>query len=555
MYYRRAKDKASSYPTGFPRGLELIHDPIMNKGTAFTHAERDALGLWGLLPPRVFTQEEQVMRVLGNFRRKSTDLERYIQMMALLDRNETLFYRVVMDHIETMMPIIYMPTVGQACKVYGHIFRKPRGVFLSALQRGRFAGLLRNWAHDEVRVIVVTDGERIFGLGDLGAEGMGTCVGKLVLYTTLAGVHPSHGLPVTLDVGTDNEELLEDPLYIGIQHPRLRGAAYNGVMEEFVAAVRNVFPDALIQFEDVATENAARLLKRYRDEIPTFNNDIQGRAAVILAGLYSALQITKSRLSDQKILFLGASEGAIAIADVIVAAMGDEGLSEEEARSRCWFVDSEGLIVKGRGDLAEHKLAYAHDHSFRSGILSGIDAVKPTAVIGVCGKRGSFTRPALEAMARYNERPIVFALSRPSSQAECTAEEAHAWTGGRAIFADSGPAATDAAEGDEKASVHMNTAYISPGLVLGAVACEASLLTDEMFVSAARALANEVSNAELKAGQLFPPLKRIREVSPTVAAAVAEVAYDRGIAKKRRPKNLMKYIKSRMYEPVYPNYV
>lgn len=555
MYYRRAKDKASSYPTGFPRGLELIHDPIMNKGTAFTHAERDALGLWGLLPPRVFTQEEQVMRVLGNFRRKSTDLERYIQMMALLDRNETLFYRVVMDHIETMMPIIYMPTVGQACKVYGHIFRKPRGVFLSALQRGRFASLLRNWAHDEVRVIVVTDGERIFGLGDLGAEGMGTCVGKLVLYTALAGVHPSHGLPVTLDVGTDNEELLEDPLYIGIQHPRLRGAAYNGIMEEFVAAVRKVFPDALIQFEDVATENAARLLKRYRDEIPTFNNDIQGRAAVILAGLYSALQITKSRLPDQKILFLGASEGAIAIADVIVAAMGDEGLSGEEARSRCWFVDSEGLVVKGRGDLAEHKLAYAHDHSFRSGILSAIDAVKPTAIIGVCGKRGSFTRPVLEAMARYNERPIVFALSRPSSQAECTAEEAHAWTGGRAIYADSGPAAIDAAEGDEKVPVHMNTAYISPGLVLGAVACEASLLTDEMFVSAARALANEVSNAELKAGQLFPPLKRIREVSPTVAAAVAEVAYDRGIAKKRRPKNLMKYIKSRMYEPVYPNYV
>ena len=521
MFTRKNKDTVSSYPTGFPRGLELLHDPVMNKGTAFTAEERDVLGLWGLLPPRICTLEEQEVRVLENFRRKPTNLERYIQMMALLDRNETLFYRIVVNNIETMMPVIYMPTVGQACKEYGHIMRKPRGIYLSAMHRGRFTSLLRNWSHDEVRTIVVTDGERIFGLGDLGAAGMGSSIGKLILYTALAGVHPSYGLPVTLDVGTNNPELIDDPLYIGIPQRRLREEAYDGLVDEFVAAVEHVFPEALIQFEDMATGNAVRLLRRYRDRACVFNNDIQGRAAVILAGLYAALRITEERFRDMQILFLGASEGSIAMGDLIVAALRKEGLTEEEARRRCWFMDSKGLVVQGRCDLEEHKLPFAHHHPPVSDLITAVEALRPKALIGACGVPGIFTNPVLQAMARFNERPIVFALSHPSSRAECTAREAANWTEGRAVFACSG--CTDPGTPDRKAAVpvHVNTACITPGLVLGCIVSEATRLTDDMFLAAAAALAESVPEKDLDKGILFPPLPKIRRVSPVVAEAVA----------------------------------
>ena len=547
--------KVQTRTAGFPTGVALLHDPALNKGTAFTEEERDALGLRGLLPPRVHSQDEQVVRVMENFRRKPTDLERYIHMMALQSRNQTLFYRVVLDHLEEMLPIIYTPTVGQACQEYGHIFRRPRGIFISAGDRGRVADLLRNWPYEEVRIIVVTDGERILGLGDLGANGMGIPVGKLALYTACAGVDPSLCLPVTLDVGTDNEALLNDPLYIGIQQQRLRGDAYDDLVEEFMMAAQQVFPHVLIQFEDFANINAFRLLKKYRDRGCTFNDDIQGTGGVALAGLYSALRVTGGMLKDEQILFLGAGEAALGISDLIVSAMVAEGLSEEEARQRCWFVDSKGLIVKSRSDLAEYKLPYAHDHEFLPDFLSAVESLRPTAIIGASGKPGTFTRPVLEAMARFNERPIVFALSNPTSKAECTAEEAYAWTQGRAIFASGSPFPPATIHGKTYVPGQGNNAYIFPGVGLGVIACGVRLVTDEMFFAAAEALAHEVSEADLEQGRIYPPLARIRDVSAGIATAVVEVAYHRGLATQPRPEDLLAYIKSQMYEPKYQSYV
>jgi malate dehydrogenase (oxaloacetate-decarboxylating)(NADP+) len=550
-----SKQDAHVHGTDLPTGVELLHDPFLNKGTAFTEEERDALGLRGLLPPHVHTQDEQVMRVMENFRRKPADLERYIHMMALQSRNQTLFYRVVMDNIEQMMPIIYTPTVGQACQEYGHIFRRPRGIFVSAQDRGRVIRLLRNWPSAEVRIIVVTDGERILGLGDLGANGMGIPVGKLALYTACAGVDPALCLPVTLDVGTDNEALLHDPLYIGIKQRRLRGEAYDELVEEFITAALEVFPGVLIQFEDFANVNAFRLLQKYRDRICTFNDDIQGTGGVALAGLYSALRITGGQLKDQRILFLGAGEAGLGIAGLLVSAMVAEGLTEEEARERCWFVDSKGLVVKSRDDLAEHKLPYAHDHAFLPDFPSAVQALRPAAIIGVSGKPGTFNQPVLEAMARINARPIVFALSNPTSKAECTAREAYTWTEGRAIFASGSPFDPVTLYGRTYVPGQGNNAYVFPGVGLGAVLCGARLVTDEMFFASARALAHEVSEADLEQGRIYPPLARIREVSAVIACATAEVAYERGLATRPRPEDLLAYVKSRMYEPQYRSYV
>ncbi len=536
-------------------GIDLLHDPALNKGTAFTEEERDALGLRGLLPPYVHTQEEQVRRVMENFSRKPNDLEKYIHMIALQDRNETLFYRVVLDHIEEMMPIIYTPTVGQACLQYGHILRRPRGMFISAADRGRVAQVLRNWPHRNVRIIVVTDGERILGLGDLGADGMGIPVGKLALYTACAGVHPSLCLPVTLDVGTENERLLNDPLYIGLRQRRLRGEAYDALVDEFMEATQEVFGYTLVQFEDFANINAFRLLNRYRDRLCVFNDDIQGTGAVALAGLYSAMRITGRRLSDQRVLFLGAGEAAIGIADLIVAAMVGEGLSAEEARGRCWLVDSGGLVVQGRAGLAEHKLPYAHNHPPLPDLLAAVEALRPTALIGVSGQPGAFTRSVLEAMARINERPIIFALSNPTSKAECSAEQAYTWTAGRAIFASGSPFAPVTLDGKTYVPGQGNNAYIFPGVGLGVIACGARLVTDEMFFAAAQALARQVSEADLERGLIYPPLTEIRAVSAAIAVAVAEVAYRRGLATQPQPGDLPAYITGQMYVPRYQSYV
>jgi malate dehydrogenase (oxaloacetate-decarboxylating)(NADP+) len=537
-----------------PKGVVWNRDPTLNKGTAFSEEERDALGLRGLLPPRVFTLEQQTLRALENLRRKPNDLEKYIFMMGLLDRNETLFYRILVDHLSELMPVIYTPTVGQACLEYGHIFRRSRGLFISANDRGRILPILQNWQSDDVRVIVVTDGERILGLGDLGAHGMGIPVGKLALYTACAGVHPSLCLPITLDVGTNNDDLLRDPLYIGLPQRRIRGGAYDELFAEFIAAVEARFPRTLVQLEDFGNANAFRLLRAYRDRLCLFDDDIQGTGAVALAGLYAALRLTGQRLTDQTIVFLGAGEAAIGIGDTMTAAMVEGGLSQEAARERCWFVDSKGLVVRSRTDLSETKRPFAHDHPPLPDLLSTVEALHPTVIIGVAGQRGMFTRPVLEAMARFQERPIVFALSNPTSKQECTAEEAYAWTGGKALFASGSPSAPVAVNGATMIPGQGNNAYIFPGVGLAIVAFGITRVTDDMFLAAAKALAGEVSADDLAHGSVYPPLDRIRNVSVAIAAAVADVAFRQGLATEQQPKNYLSHIQLQMYEPVYRSY-
>ena len=536
-------------------GVDLLHDPTLNKGTAFTEEERDKLALRGLLPPRIFTGEEQSKRILENFHNKTNDLEKYIYMVALQDRNETLFYRTVIDNVEEIMPIIYTPVVGKACQLFGHIWRRPRGLYLTINEKGNIADVLRNWPMKKVGIIVVTDGERILGLGDLGANGMGIPIGKLALYTVCAGVHPSLCLPITIDVGTNNEELLKDPLYIGLLRNRIRGDEYDELIDEFVWAVQDVFPGALIQFEDFSNFNAFRLLRKYQKKVCTFNDDIQGTASVTLAGIYSALRITNQKLTDQKILFQGAGEAGVGIANLIVSAMEAEGMSHDEAKRQCWLVDSKGLVVKSRENLQNHKLAYAHDHEFVPDLLSAVETLKPTILVGVSGQPQTFTQPIVEAVGEINEQPVIFALSNPTSKAECTAEQAYSWTNGRAIFASGSPFKPVTLDGNTYIPGQGNNAYVFPGVGLGAIECGTKHVTDEMFFAAAKALANEVTEDDLASGCIYPPLTQIRDVSAVIAAAVAEVAYERGLATVERPDNLLEHMKSRQYEPNYESYV
>jgi len=545
---------AHSIAPDLPRGVALLRDPALNKGTAFTEHERDALGLRGLLPPHVLSQDEQVQRVLENLRRLPDDLDKHVALNALHDRNETLFFRVVCDNIDEMQPLIYTPTVGLACQKYGHIFQRPRGLFIGSNDRGRIAGVLRNWPY-RAGIIVVSDGERILGLGDLGANGMGIPVGKLSLYAACAGVHPNLCLPVMLDVGTNNAELLKDRYYVGLRQRRVRGAAYDELVEEFINAAHEVFPGVVIQFEDFANHNAFRLLHKYRDRICTFNDDIQGTAAVALAGIFSALRITGGKLTDQRILFLGAGEAATGIADLVVSAMVAQGLDEKTARRRCWLVDSRGLVVNNRTDLAEHKLPYAHDHAPIGDFLAAVKTLKPTAIIGVAAVGGAFTKEVLEEMARINELPVVFALSNPTSKAECTAEEAYRHTGGRALFACGSPFEPVALNGKTFVPRHGNNSYIFPGIGLGAIASGARRITDEMFMTAAHSLAHDVTEPDLGQGSLYPALPRIREVSANIAVKVAGVAYRRGLAAGREPQDVLAHVRSQMYEPPYSSYV
>jgi malate dehydrogenase (oxaloacetate-decarboxylating)(NADP+) len=542
-------------PEGFPTGLALLNDPFLNKGTAFSERERDAFELRGLLPPRVSTVEEQVARVLESVRGKGSDLERYIYMIALQDRNRTLFYRVVLDNLVDMLPIIYTPTVGLACQQYAHIFRRPRGLFISARDRGSVAHLLRHWPFPDVRIIVVTDGERILGLGDLGANGMGIPVGKLALYTACAGIDPQQTLPITIDVGTENAELLRDPLYIGLPQRRLRGEPYDALLDEFVAAARELYPDVLIQFEDFANANAFRLLEKYRHRVCAFNDDIQGTAGAALAGLYAAVRATGRKFADYRVLFLGAGEAGIGIAELIVSALMEAGLSAEDARLRCWFVDSKGLVVRARDDLNAHKRRFAHDREFLPDLRAAVEALAPNAIIGVAGTPGTFTRDVLEAMARLNARPIVFALSNPTSNAECTASEAYAWTKGKAIFASGSPFPPCTYGGRRFVPSQGNNAYIFPGVGLGVTVSGARHVTDEMFAAAARTLAGAVTGEELERGCVYPAITRIREISAAVAAAVAEVARARGLATRPLPDDLAAHMRAQMYEPVYADYL
>ncbi|MBT8338353.1 MAG: NAD-dependent malic enzyme, partial [Gemmatimonadetes bacterium] len=537
----------ASVPQGFPRGVKLLHDPQRNKGTAFSDAEREILGLRGLLPPRVLPQELQSDRAIRNLRSKANDLERYLFLASLQDRNEMLYYRVLLDHLEELMPIIYTPTVGLACQEFGHIFRRPRGLWISAYDRGHIEEVLHNWPHDDVKIVVVTDGERILGLGDLGADGMGIPIGKLALYSACAGIHPRNTLPITLDVGTDNEELLNDPLYLGIPRRRLRGDAYDEFLDEFVEAVKKVFPHAVLQLEDFATRNAFNLLEKYRGHTCSFDDDIQGTATVALAGVYSALRMTGDELGDKPYLFLGAGEAGIGIGDLIVAALVHEGWSEEEARKRCWFFDSKGLVVKSRTDLAEHKKPYAHDADFSDDFLDAVRELEPGTIIGVSGQPQTFTREVLEAMADINERPIVFALSNPTSKSECTAEQAYGWTRGHAIFASGSPFDPVEFEGQRMVPGQGNNAYVFPGVGLGLIVSAASECTDEMFFVAARTLAGMVHEDDLSQGRIYPALTRIREISANIAEAVAAVAFERGLARVDRPDDLGSAVRDAMF--------
>ena len=539
-------------PEWYPRGTVLLRDPTLNKGTAFSDHERDVLGLRGLLPPHVATQDEQLARVLENFNRLQTPLSKYIMLSSLLDRNEALFFRVVMDHADTMMPIIYTPTVGLACQQFGHIYRRPRGLFVSAADRGRISQVMRNWPHREAAMIVVTDGERILGLGDLGANGMGIPIGKLSLYTGCAGLHPWKCLPIMLDVGTNNEALLEDPLYLGLRQRRLTGAAYDELVEEFIVATQEVFPGVIVQFEDFANHNAFRLLRRYRDRVSCFNDDIQGTAAVAVAGILSTLRVTGKTMSEQTFLCLGAGEAATGISDLLVNAMIEDGIDAAAARARCWMVDSKGLVVASRGELAEHKRPYAHAHAPVSDFIGAVKSLRPTAIIGVGAVPNTFNEDVVREMSRINERPVIFALSNPTSKAECTAQQAYAWSDGRALFASGSPFdAVTLPDGRHFVPRQGNNSYIFPGLGLALVVVGATRVTDTMFLAAARTLARCTTQADLDQGSLFPPLSTVRDVSARIAVDVAEIALRDGLASIEQPEDLEQAIRAEMYDPRY----
>jgi len=534
------------------RGQQILHNQWLNRGSAFTRDERRAFDLDGLLPARVFAFEEQVARSMANVRRQATDLDRYVYLQGLHSRNATLFYRVVLEHLAETMPIIYTPTVGEACQKFGDLFGRSHGLYLGIHDVGRIGELLRQWPHDEVDVIVVTDGERILGLGDLGVQGMGIPIGKLALYTACAGIAPERCLPVTIDVGTDNPTLRDAPFYPGLQQPRVRGDAYDRLIDEFVDAVTERFPHAVLQWEDFGTDNAFHLLARHRHHVRSFNDDIQGTAAVTLAGLLSATRITGGGLAGQRILFLGAGSAATGIGDLIVADLVAGGMPEVEALRHCWFVDSTGLVTAGRDRLAPHKMRFAHDHAPVDDLHTAVRTLRPTALIGVAAQAGAFTETIVAEMAAHNDRPIIFALSNPTSKAECTAEQAYRWSDGRALFASGSPSAPVEWQGQRFEPRQANNVYVFPGIGLGVIRTQATSVSDEMFRAAAHALAEGLGVEQLEKGALYPTLDTIRDTSVRIASAVAREAVRTGLATVHPPRNVEQWLRETMYVPEYP---
>jgi malate dehydrogenase (oxaloacetate-decarboxylating)(NADP+) len=530
------------------RGFEVLRDKSLNRSIVFGRKERDRLGLRGLLPYAVATERQLVERVMTNLERLPRDIDRYMALSSLQERNERLFYRTVVAHIDRILPLIYTPTVGEACREYSHIMREPKGFFITPDDRGSIRRMLANWPQKDVRVIVVTDGQRILGLGDLGANGMGIPIGKLALYSACAGIDPAVCLPVTLDVGTNNDALREDVLYLGYPRRRVEGKRYFELVDEFVHAVQSRYPDALIQFEDFLTPNAYALLTKYRNRVLCFNDDIQGTAAVSLAGVYASTRLTGMRFRDLRVMFLGAGSAATGIADLMTTAFVDEGLGIEDARRQLSFVDVNGLVVNARTDLMEHNLPYAHDLK-PMGFLDAIDAIRPHVLIGATGAAGAFTRAVIERMSTINERPVIFALSNPTSCAECTAAQAYAWSEGRAIFASGSPFGPETCNGRTFRPAQGNNAYVFPGIGLGAVACRARNLPDDMFLAAARTLAGLVGRSDLEQGALYPPLRDIRRISLAIAVTVAAKAHDMGLARARRPRDLRRSIAAMIYQP------
>ncbi|HEY1995898.1 NAD-dependent malic enzyme [Paraburkholderia sp.] len=533
------------------RGAALLRNPHANKFTAFTAVEREELGLTGLLPEQVETEDAQIDRVLRQIDLKTSDLERYIFLSSLLETNETLYYRVVMSDPARFIPLVYTPTVGEACEKFGHILRRPRGLYLSINRKEQLKEILRNWTQPDVRFIVVTDGERILGLGDLGVNGMGIPVGKLALYTACAGVPPQLTLPITLDVGTNNENLLADPLYLGLRQRRVTGAEYDEFIEAFVTAVQEVFPRACIQFEDFAFPHAAPILARYRDRVSCFNDDIQGTASVVLAGVLAALRVTGGSLADQRFLFLGGGTAGCGIASLLAKAMVQAGVPEKEAHGAISLFDKDGLIHAGRADLADFQRPFAHDHAPVDNFVTAIETLRPTAIIGVSTAGKAFSQPVIEAMARVNERPIIFPLSNPTSHSECSAEEAYVWSDGRAVFASGSPFGPVNFKGRTFTPGQGNNVYIFPALGMAIYATEARRVTEEMLVVAAEALAKQVTPADLDAGLIYPPQARIFETSLAVAREVASFIFDQGLAGVARPDDLHAFIDSKVYRPTY----
>lgn len=539
------------------RGYDVTRNPHLNKGMAFSLEERLQLGIHGLLPPCFLSQDVQLLRVLRNYALKKDDLDRYVFLMGLQDRNEKLFYRVLASDVERFMPIVYTPTVGLACQQYGLTFRRPRGLFITIHDRLHISSLLQSWPEKDVRAIVVTDGERILGLGDLGCYGMGIPVGKLALYTACGGMSPQQCLPVMLDVGTDNEELLKDPLYIGLRHKRVRGQAYDELLDEFMKAVTDRYGmNCLIQFEDFANINAFRLLNKYRNKYLTFNDDIQGTAAVAVAGLLAALRITKSKMSDHTIVFQGAGEAAMGIAELIGMAMEKEGLPQEQCLKKIWMVDSKGLIVKGRDHLTHEKERFAHEHAQMKKLEDVVKELKPTAIIGVAAIAGAFNEEIIKTMANINKRPIIFALSNPTSKAECTAEQCYTLTEGRGIFASGSPFdPVTFPDGRKFFPGQGNNAYVFPGVGLGVTACEMRHIPEDVFLVTAETIAELVTEEHLAEGRLYPPLCNIQEVSIRLAVKIVEYAYKHKMATLfPEPQDKEAFIRSLVYSTDYEEF-
>jgi len=543
------------------RGQLLLDNPLSNKGSAFSIDERRELGLIGLLPAHFSTIEEQLTRTYENYQRKQSDLGRYVFLTALQDRNETLFYRLLEEHITEMMPIVYTPTVGEGCRQYSHVFRRPRGLYISYPDRNEIPSLLANAPAERVEVIVVTDGERILGLGDLGVGGMGIPVGKLSLYTLCAGIHPSTTLPILLDVGTDNRDLLDDPLYLGWRHERVRGQEYNEFIDLFVDAIRQKFPRVLLQWEDFAKQNAAPLLKRYRDRLCTFNDDIQGTGAVTVAGLLAAMKLTRTTLGKQRIVILGAGSSAIGICDQIMATMLHAGYSEDEAKQSLWLVDSKGLVHKERYQLEASKRKYAQpieriakwqlsDPSNLT-LSEVVKNVHPTVLIGTSAQPGAFSEDIIREMAAHVERPVVFPISNPTSKSEATPADLLEWTDGRALVATGSPFPPVNRAGRSIRIGQCNNAFIFPGLGLGVIASGAQRVTDGMFVVAARVLSECSPAMNDPDAPLYPPLECVREISRKVALAVGVEAQRVGVARPTCFEELEHHVTSKMWNPRY----
>lgn len=533
------------------RGRDILEASEANKGTAFTLGERASLGLEGLLPPTVETIVQQHQRVLQQLGQKPTDLERYIYLIQLLDSNETLFYHVVMSDPAYFLPILYDPTVGEACLKFSHIYRRPRGMYISMKDRGKIRQLLSNWPQKEVRVICATSGGRILGLGDLGANGMGIPIGKLQLYTACAGVPPAGLLPILIDFGTDNRELLNDPLYLGLRQTRPPQGEVDPLVDEFVEAVQEQFPNCCIHFEDWRGIDAFHYLARYRDRVCSFNDDIQGTGSVVVAGLYNAMRIAKQSLKDQRVLFLGAGSAGIGIADMIASAMKLEGLPDDQARGRIWLFDINGLLESTRVDLIPEQKLYAHVHASSHNLVESICSIRPTILIGVSTVGKAFTQGVVEAMSKNTARPIIFALSNPTERAECTPEEAYSWSNGKAIYA-AGVQFPPVQYKDETfIPGQANNFYIYPAVGFAVYATRARRVTDEMFIEAARATADQVTDEQRRMGMLFPPQSNVLETEVFTAVRVATLVFDRDLAGVDRPRDVDSWLRAMVYKPRY----